>query len=243
MERVRSADVEQTRSVAHALVDEQQAVERAIARHALDLLPQAGAVLTHGATGALATGGVGTAVGAIVAARAVGRAIEAYVIDGSQGWRSTAFELQNAEVPIAVVPAAGVVALLRGIEIAAILVGATAILANGDVIAQLGTATLAGAAAARGVPVFVTAGRSTFGRDCASATLDRYRDILWHPATPTVAGDGSPAEALNRGDRNDLTPARFITAFVTEYGVSRPPYDESLPALAQRPHFAALPRH
>jgi len=201
-----------------ALLARRNNVDRSIARHAAALLPRATTVLTYGSTGALATGGAGTALGAIIAAHQAGHAVHALVGETGPrlGGRYAAGELAAAGVPHTVIPDSAIAAVIQRGRIDTVLVGALALAANGDVIGELGTYAIALAAAQHRIPLYVTTPR---------AAIDRTLRC----ADPTGNDDGI-----------DMTPARFVSAIVTEYGVTRPPYDESIPALAYRPDFAVL---
>jgi methylthioribose-1-phosphate isomerase len=196
---------------------------RALAEHAVALFGPGTRAYTHCNTGALATGGYGTALGAI--RRGWERDLVDFVWVGEtrpllQGARLTAWELEQVGVPFAVVAdGAGAALMARG-EVDCVLTGADRVAANGDVANKIGTYALALAASAHELPFYVVA---------PTSTLD--------PDTPT--GSGVPIEERNPGEvserfpaRNpafDVTPAELITAIVTEVGVHRAPFVESLP--------------
>jgi methylthioribose-1-phosphate isomerase len=190
--------------------------------HAASLLAAGSRVLTHCNTGALATGGFGTALGAIRVAWERGLVEHVWVDETRpllQGARLTAWELETLGTPFSVVVDSAAPALVASGEVEAIFVGADRIAANGDIANKVGTYALALAAHRDRVPLYVVA---------PTSTLD--------PATPTGAAipieERGPEEVTPRFPaRNpafDVTPAELVTAIVTENGVHRPPYAQSL---------------
>jgi len=199
---------------------------REMAAHAATLLRPGTRALTHCNAGGLATGGYGTAVGALRAAWEQGL-LEHVLVDETrpllQGARLTAWELEEAGIPHAVIAdsAAGLM-MARG-EVDAVFTGADRIAANGDTANKIGTYTLAVLAAHHGIPLYVVA---------PSSTVDL--------ATPDGAGipieersgDEVTARFPARNPAFDVTPAALIAAIVTERGVHRAPYAESLAGAA-----------
>ena len=196
---------------------------RRMSEHAAALLQPGTRALTHCNTGGLATGGIGTALGAIREAFARGL-VEHVLVDETrpllQGSRLTAWELERAGVPHTVIADSAAGALMARGEVGVVLTGADRIAANGDVANKIGTYALAVLAAHHGIPFYVVA---------PSSTVD--------PSTPDGAGipieerDGAEVTArfTARNPAFDVTPAALVTAIVTEDGVHRPPYGESLP--------------
>jgi methylthioribose-1-phosphate isomerase len=214
---------------ARALHEEEVERCRRMAGHAAGLLAPGTRALTHCNAGALATGGVGTALGAI----RIGfeRGLVEHVLVGEtrpllQGARLTAWELERAGVPHTVVADAAAGSLMAGGEVGTVLTGADRIAANGDAANKIGTYPLAVLASRHGIPFYVVA---------PSSTVDL--------ATPTGADipieERDPAEVSARfAARNpafDVTPAPLVTAIVTERGVHTAPYEESLAALGAAP--------
>jgi methylthioribose-1-phosphate isomerase len=207
---------------------------RRMAEHAAGLFRSGSRALTHCNTGPLATGGVGTALGAICEAHARGL-VEHVLVDETrpllQGARLTAWELERAGVPASVVADAAAGSLIARGEVDVVLTGADRVAANGDTANKIGTYPLAVVAARHEVPFYVVAPSSTVDLAAASGA-----DI------PIEERD--PAEVSSRfAARNpafDVTPAALVTAIVTEEGVHRPPYEESLAAL--RPDAAEVAR-
>jgi methylthioribose-1-phosphate isomerase len=197
---------------------------RRMAAHAASLLRPGSSVLTHCNTGGLATGGYGTALGAIRAAWEAGLVERVWVDETRpllQGARLTAWELDALGIPFAVIADGAAASLVAAGEVDAILVGADRIAANGDVANKVGTYGLALAADRHGVPLVVVA---------PTSTLD--------PDTPTGAympiEERDPSEVSLRYPAHnpafDVTPASLVAAIVTDEGVHRPPYAESLPS-------------
>ena len=210
---------------ARALHDEEVDRCRRIAGHAAGLLAPGTRALTHCNAGALATGGVGTALGAIREGFERGLVAHVFVDETRpllQGARLTAWELERAGVPHSVVADSAAGSLMARGEVDAVLTGADRIAANGDAANKIGTYPLAVLAAHHGIPFYVVAPSSTVDLDTASGA-----DI------PIEERD--PAEVTGRfAARNpafDVTPAALVTAIVTEEGVHRPPYEASLAAL------------
>ena len=217
--------------LATALLAEAQAIHaedrdlcEAIGRHGLAVLPE-GDILTHCNTGALATGGAGTALGVIAAAWEAGRRFTVYADETRplfQGARLTAWELVQRGIPVTVLVDAAAGHLLATGRIAAVIVGADRITACGDTANKIGTYALAILAEAHGVPFFVAAPSSTF-----DLSLDSGAEIPieQRAAAEVLAPLGVPAAPAGAGAYNpafDITPARLIRGIITEKGVVTP---------------------
>lgn len=196
-----------------------------------ELLPPGSRVLTHCNTGALATVGIGTALGVIVEAHRQGRVDHVWVDETrplGQGLRLTAWELAREGVPHRVVVDGMAGALMRGGEVNAVLVGADRIAANGDAANKIGTYALSVLAQHHGVPFYVVAPTTTVDLACPSGEAipieERSPEEVLCPYGNRLAPPGS--SALNWAF--DVTPAERIVAIVTEEGVLRPPFDSSL---------------
>jgi methylthioribose-1-phosphate isomerase len=207
-----------------------------IGRLGAELLPEKANVLTHCNTGALATGGWGTAQGIIVAAHRAGKRIHVWVDETRpvlQGARLTAWELRGFGVPMTLVSDVAAASLMAGGLVDAVVVGADRIAENGDVANKVGTYQLAVAAAHHRIPFYVAAPFSTVDLDTPSgeAVVIEERD----PGEVTgllgvrVAPEGTAA--LNPAF--DITPAALVTAIVTDRGVIRPPFPSSLKRLSR----------
>ena len=208
---------------ARALHEEEVERCRRMAAHAAALFGPATRALTHCNAGGLATGGYGSAVGALRAAWEEGLLAHVWVDETRpllQGARLTAWELETVGIPHAVIADAAAAHLMSRGEVDCIVTGADRIAANGDTANKIGTYGLAVAAAHHELPLYIVA---------PTSTLD--------PATPTGAEipieERSGAEVTTRfAARNpafDVTPAALIAAIVTEAGVHRAPFEESLP--------------
>jgi methylthioribose-1-phosphate isomerase len=193
-----------------------------MAEHAASLLTPGTRALTHCNAGALATGGYGSALGAVRAAWERG-ALECVLVDETrpllQGSRLTAWELQTERIPHAVIADAAAGAMMATGAVDCVLAGADRIAANGDTANKIGTYSLAVLAAYHGIPLYIVAPSSTV--DLATAT---GADI---PIEERDAEEVS-ARFAARNPAFDVTPAGLIAAIVTEHGVHRAPYEESL---------------
>ncbi len=187
-----------------------------------------GGVLTHCNTGALATGGIGTALGVIRTAWEQGRISMVYATETRpllQGARLTMWELARLGIPATLLPDTASAALIASGRVNAVITGADRVAANGDTANKIGTFGLALAAAAHGVPFFIAAPTSTIDAACpdGSAIPIEFR------AASEVGGFGgqrwSPdwGEAFNPAF--DVTPARLITAIITENALHRPAFE------------------
>jgi methylthioribose-1-phosphate isomerase len=194
-----------------------------MAAHGAALIAPGSRVLTHCNTGALATGGAGTALGVILASS------PAHVwVDETrpllQGARLTTWELQQAGVRFDVVVDSAVGALMARDMVDAVVVGADRIAANGDVANKIGTYTVAVLAARHGVPFYVAAPVSTID----PSTPHGEAIPIEERAPSEVLGDWAPAGATALNLAFDVTPAELVSAIVCERGVLRAPYELAL---------------
>jgi methylthioribose-1-phosphate isomerase len=232
------------RPIAHikqALVEEAQrmhaediAANQAMGRHGATLMPAEGGVLTHCNAGALATAGYGTALGVIRAAVEQGKKIHVYADETRpflQGSRLTAWELMKDGIPTTVISDNMAGALMRQGKIGAIVVGADRIAANGDVANKIGTYTLAVLAKEHNIPFYVAAPISTVDLACPDGSQipieQRNAREVTHIAGKQMVPEGVAVE----NPAFDVTPARYVAAVITEKGIARAPYQESLRAL------------
>jgi methylthioribose-1-phosphate isomerase len=195
---------------------------RRMSEHAASLLAPGTRALTHCNTSGLATGGVGTAAGALQAAFVRGLLEHVWVDETRpllQGSRLTAWELGRAGVPNTVVVDSAAASLMAAGEVDAVLAGADRIAANGDTANKIGTYSLAVLAKHHGIPLYIVAPTSTVDLSAASGA-----DIPIEERDPTEVTPRFPA----RNPAFDVTPAELIAAIVTEAGVHRAPYAESL---------------
>ncbi len=209
---------------------------RRLAQHGAAVLPAAARVLTHCNTGALATGGVGTALGVITHAYRLGRVASVWVDETRpllQGARLTAWELGRAGVPYRLVTDSSVGALMARALVDVAIVGADRIAANGDTANKIGTYTAAVLAQRHGVPFYVAAPLSTV--DLRTAHGDDIPIEERSPREVTELGGTrvAPEEAPALNFAFDVTPAELIAGLVTEVGVLRPPFAAALRAAAK----------
>jgi methylthioribose-1-phosphate isomerase len=207
-----------------AIHDEDRRLCEAIGRHGAAVLPEGG-VLTHCNTGALATGGAGTALAVITAAWDSGRRFEVFADETRplfQGARLTAWELVQRGIPVTVLCDSAAAHLLKTGRVAACIVGADRITANGDTANKIGTYGLALLAEAHGVPFFVAAPSSTFDLSLDTGAEipieERAAAEVLRPLGAVAAPEG--AKAFNPAF--DVTPARLIRGIITEHGVVSP---------------------
>lgn len=224
---------------ARRIYDEDIASNRALGRHGAALLPESGRVLTHCNAGALATAGYGTALGVIRAAVEAGKQIEVYADETRpylQGARLTAWELQQDRIPTTVITDNMAGHFLRTGNIAAVIVGADRIAANGDVANKIGTYALAVLAHENHVPFYVAAPRSTLDLSLESGDRipieQRSPEEVTHLAGVAITPAGVPAAH----PAFDVTPHRYIGAIITEAGIARPPFAGSLARLLHDAH-------
>ncbi|HEY7112817.1 MAG TPA: S-methyl-5-thioribose-1-phosphate isomerase [Thermoanaerobaculia bacterium] len=204
---------------------------RRIGAHGAPLLPSGATVLTHCNAGALATAGYGTALGVIRGAVAAGNAVR--VLAGEtrpylQGARLTAWELARDRIPVELITdGMGGHFLARG-AVQAVVVGADRIAANGDTANKIGTYPLAVLARENGVPFYVAAPTTTVDLDCPDGAAIPIEERAAAEVLSFAGRSVAPAGVGGRYVAFDVTPARYITAIVTEQGVCAPPYAESL---------------
>jgi methylthioribose-1-phosphate isomerase len=195
---------------------------RRMAGHAADLFAPGTRALTHCNAGGLATGGYGSAVGALRAAWERGLLEHVFVDETRpllQGSRLTAFELEAIGVPHAVIADSAAASLMAAGEVDAVVTGADRIAANGDTANKIGTYGLAVLAAHHGIPLYVVAPTSTVDFESATGA-----EIPIEQRDPAEITSRFPA----RNPAFDVTPAGLIAAIVTEHGVHRAPYTQSL---------------
>ncbi|MEO6951663.1 MAG: S-methyl-5-thioribose-1-phosphate isomerase [Polyangia bacterium] len=221
---------------AHAIKDEDLHACRTMGALGAPLLPDGG-ILTHCNAGALATGGYGTALGVIRAAVAQGRAIRVFADETRpvlQGARLTAWELQRSGIDVTIITDSMAAHLMATGEIKGVVVGADRIARNGDTANKIGTYSVALAAAAHGLPFLVAAPWSTVDLACESGAHipieERSADEVTHHGGRRLVPEGVRV----RNPAFDVTPARYLTAIVTERGIAGPPFVESLTLLRDK---------
>jgi methylthioribose-1-phosphate isomerase len=226
---VRKALIEE----AQKLHQERRQADERIGRFGAEFMPQNGRVMTQCNAGALATGGIGTALGVIRMAIEGGRKIEVFVPETRpylQGARLTAWELHQDRIPLTLITDNMVGHFLKTAGIGAVVVGADRIARNGDTANKIGTYGIAVLAREHRIPFYVAAPISTLDLSIASGDEipieERSPDEVTHLAGTRISPDVRAAHPAF-----DVTPARFITAIITERGVATAPFEQSLGAL------------
>jgi methylthioribose-1-phosphate isomerase len=227
---------------ADRILEEDLEASRAMGAHGADLLPKGARILTHCNTGGLATGGLGTALGVVYAAK--DRGLEPTVFADEtrpllQGARLTAWECRRAGIPVRLLVDGAAAWALRTQSIDAVIIGSDRIAANGDVANKIGSYQVALAARAAGVPFYVVAPGTTIDAgtpdgeaiEIEERGADEVRAFGASPTAPEGVEVFNPAF--------DVTPAELVSAIVTEAGVFRPPYDGLAGAAAPRRAFGA----
>jgi methylthioribose-1-phosphate isomerase len=236
------------RAEADAVLAEDRDMGRRLGRAGADLLPDEATVLTHCNAGGLATGGYGTALGVVYAAREMGKRVRVFADETRpllQGARLTAWELASQGIDVTVIGDAAAATVLRQGKIDAVITGADRVAANGDAANKIGTYPLAVLAHRHGVPFYIAAPASTF--DPATPDGDAIpieerdpQEVLTCLGTPVAPTGLEHVHGYNPAF--DVTPAELIAGHITEHGVLRPPYAESLrPVLAASAAAGAAP--
>ncbi len=213
---------------ATAILAEDRAMCRRIGEHGVGLLAPNARVLTHCNAGALATGGIGTALAPVYMAAERGQRVTVFADETRpllQGSRLTAWELTRASIPVTVLTDGMAASLMQRGSIDLCIVGADRIAANGDFANKIGTYALAIVAKHHGVPFYVAAPTSSVDPAVPHGDAivieqrgeDEVRRSFGHLVAPEAAAIYNPAF--------DVTPAALVSAFITDRGVIRPPYD------------------
>jgi methylthioribose-1-phosphate isomerase len=223
---------------ARAIHDEDVASCRSMGAHGATLVPQTANILTHCNAGALATAGYGTALGVVRAAVEQGKKV-AVIADETrpflQGARLTAWELVKDGIDTTVITDNMAASMMRLGHVDLVVVGADRIAANGDVANKVGTYGVAVLAKEHGIPFYVAAPISTVDLDTPDGTQipieERNAKEVTHVGTSRL----TPGGARIRNPAFDVTPAKYITAIVTERGIAKRPFHESLQKLCRSP--------
>jgi methylthioribose-1-phosphate isomerase len=200
------------------------------------LIERGATVLTHCNAGSLATGGIGTALGAIKTAHWQGKDVRALVDETRpllQGARLTAWELAREGVPHRIIVDAAAAGLIARGDVQAIVVGADRIAANGDVANKVGTYGLALAARAHGVPFYVAAPASTIDIDTPDGTRIAIEERGEEEVLAFASTRTAPEGAAARNPAFDVTPGDLVSTIITERGVLRAPYGEAITRIAR----------
>jgi methylthioribose-1-phosphate isomerase len=213
---------------------ERHATDEAIGRFGADLMPRSGQVMTQCNAGALATAGIGTALGVIRVAVEQGHQLRVFVPETRpylQGARLTAWELAEGGIPLTLITDNMVGHFLKNGKVSAVVVGADRIASNGDTANKIGTYQIAVLARENDVPFYVAAPISTLDLSIQNGDQipieERAAGEVTHIQGVRIAPDVDVANPAF-----DVTPARMISAIITEYGLARAPYTESLARLA-----------
>jgi len=211
-----------------AIHDEDRAMCEAMGKAGASLLPDGAKVLTHCNTGALATGGIGTAFGVLYTAHRTGKQIEVYADETRpllQGARLTMWELHKAGIPAVLITDNTAAWTIKSRKIDLIITGADRIAANGDAANKIGSYNLAVLAKEHGIPFYIAAPSSTVDPNIASGDQiiieERSAEEVVNGFGKRTAPEGSRVFA----PAFDVTPHRFITAIITETGVHRAPFE------------------
>jgi methylthioribose-1-phosphate isomerase len=207
----------------------------AMGRNGAVLLPSSGGVLTHCNAGALATCGYGTALGVIRAAIESGKKLHVFADETRpflQGSRLTAWELVKDNIPTTVISDNMAGAMMRQGKISAVVVGADRIAANGDVANKIGTYTVAVLAKEHGIPFYVAAPWSTIDLETPDGSKIPIEQRSSKEVTHIAGKQMTPNGVKIENPAFDVTPNQYVTAIITERGVAKAPYSESLKNLS-----------
>ncbi|MGA7234332.1 MAG: S-methyl-5-thioribose-1-phosphate isomerase [Bryobacteraceae bacterium] len=214
--------------------EEDIAICRAIGRNGATLVPDGKTVLTHCNAGALATAGYGTALGVIRAAVEAGKRIDVFADETRpflQGARLTVWELQQDSIAATLITDNMAGHFLKSGRIGCVVVGADRIAANGDVANKIGTYSVAVLAKENGVPFYVAAPISTLDLTLPSGESIPIEQRAAAEVTHVFGTQVAPTGTEVQNPAFDVTPARYVSAIITERGVARAPYEVSLSEL------------
>jgi methylthioribose-1-phosphate isomerase len=238
LEKIRAAMIAEAKQV-HL---EKKATDEAMGRFGAELMPSDGRVMTQCNAGALATAGIGTALGVFRVAVEQGKKLHVLVPETRpylQGARLTAWELHKGGIPLTLITDNMVGHFLKTGTVGAIVTGADRVAANGDTANKIGTYQIAVLAKENNVPFYIAAPVSTFDLSIPDGSYipieERSSDEVVYIKNVRIAPD---VKAAHPGF--DVTPARYITAIITERGIARAPYTESLRALANAKQAATV---
>src|SRR5580698_4251566 len=226
------------RLIAEAMLVREEDIEinKAIGRHGAPLVPDGRTVLTHCNAGALATAGYGTALGVVRAAVEAGKDIDVYADETRpflQGARLTVWELQHDGIRATLITDNMAGHFLHSGRIGCVVVGADRIAANGDVANKIGTYSVAVLAKENNVPFYVAAPISTLDLTLAHGDLIPIEERAAAEVTHVFGVSVAPKGTEVRNPAFDVTPNRYVTGIITEHGVARAPYRESLEKMSR----------
>lgn len=238
---------------AESIAREDREMCRRIGEHGLEVIPEEGAtILTHCNAGALATGGMGTALAPVYAAHAMGRSVEVFADETRpllQGARITAWELRKVGVPVTVITDSMAGALMKEGRVSLVLVGTDRVASNGDVANKIGTYSLAVLALHHGIPFYVALPRTTFDPAAPGGESIPIEERDSREVAELVGRRIAPEGTSVWNPAFDVTPAHLVTAFITDGGIVRPPFPASIarvlghvgPRAGSRTHGTSVP--
>jgi methylthioribose-1-phosphate isomerase len=237
-ESLRGRPIEEIRarlvSEAQQIRLEDIAINQAIGHNGAPLVPDGKTILTHCNAGALATAGYGTALGVVRAAVAAGKKVDVFADETRpflQGARLTVWELQQDGIASTLITDNMAGHFLKSGRIGCVVVGADRIAANGDVANKVGTYSVAVLAKENGIPFFVAAPISTLDLTLKSGDEIPIEQRAASEVTHVFGVQVAPDDTRVENPAFDVTPNRYVTAIITERGVARAPYTESLRGL------------
>jgi methylthioribose-1-phosphate isomerase len=216
--------------------DEDVASCRAMGAHGAAVVPQDARILTHCNAGALATAGYGTALGVIRGAVEAGKHVAVFADETRpflQGARLTAWELTRDGIDTTVITDNMSGAMMSGGQVDMVVVGADRIAANGDVANKVGTYMVAVLAKEHGIPFYVAAPISTIDLATPDGSTIPIEERNQKEVTHVGSTRMTPQAAKTRNPAFDVTPHRYVTGIITEKGIARAPYEESLRAMVR----------
>lgn len=217
-------------------------INRKMGEYGQQLLTDHSTVLTHCNAGALATAGYGTALGVIRSAVEHGKDISVFADETRpflQGSRLTAWEMMKENIPCTLITDNMAGYFMRAGEIQAVVVGSDRIAANGDIANKIGTYSVAVLAKEHGIPFYVAAPLSTIDRDCPSGDQIPIEQRDVREVTEIRGNVLAPSATRVQNPAFDVTPNRYVSAIITEAGIAKAPYRESIAALFEK--AGALP--
>lgn len=212
-------------------------INKRMGAYGAEVMPDKAIILTHCNAGALATCGYGTALGVVRAAWEQGKLQMVYSDETRpllQGARLTAYELCEDNIPVTVITDNMAAWTMKTKGINAVVVGADRIAANGDTANKIGTYGVALAAKAHGIPFYIAAPKSTFDFSIADGSQIPIEERKGEEVKAFRSEITAPTKALTFNPAFDVTPNELITGIITEYGVLRPPYTESIQKLFEK---------
>ncbi len=216
------------------IAEEDKLMNRKIAQNGQAFIPDKANLIHHCNTGALATAGIGTALGVIRLAHEIGKKVHVFVDETRprlQGARLTSWELQQLGIPHTIIVDGASGFIMQHYKIDACLVGCDRIAANGDVANKIGTYNLALAASANQVPFYSIGPTTTVDLDVARGEDIPIEERSESEIT-TIAGNRIAPEGVQAANPAfDVTPAKYVTAIITDRGIAYPPYEKSLARL------------